>query len=353
MRVLVLTSQVPFVRGGAEIHAENLVAALEQRGHEAALVQVPFRWYPPEKMLDHLLACRLLDVTESNGVRVDRVIGLKFPAYHLPHPRKVLWILHQQRPLFDLWETKDADLAHYPQGRDVRESLVTLERQLLHEARALFANSRNVADRLAQFTGHQASPLYHPPHGADQFYHREAEAFLFYPSRLCGLKRQDLVLRALAETREPVRIRFAGRPDHPDYARELSDLAKSLGVATRVEWLGGISDAEKLEHYARCLGVVFPPLDEDYGYITLEAMLSRKPVVTCRDSGGPLEFVDDGQTGWVAEGTPAGLAAAMDRLWRDRTQAAAMGAAGRDKYAALDISWDHVVRTLLEDTPAG
>jgi len=347
MRVLVLTSQVPFVHGGAEIHADNLVAALQRAGHEAALVQIPFRWYPPEKMLDHLLACRLLDLRESNGVRVDRVIGLKFPAYHVPHPQKVMWILHQQRPLFDLWETPDADLAHYPEGRDIRESLVTLERQMLHEARALYANSRNVANRLEAFTGHQAQPLYHPPSGAEKFFTRDAESFLFYPSRLCGLKRQDLVLRALAETEEPVRVCFAGRPDHPDYVRQLEELAQSLGVSERVEWLGGISDEEKLERYARCLGVVFPPLDEDYGYITLEAMLSRKPVITCRDSGGPLEFVDDGETGLIAQSTPKSLGAAMDRLWQDRNRAAAMGQAGRDRYEDLDITWEHAVNTLL------
>jgi glycosyltransferase involved in cell wall biosynthesis len=349
MRVLVLTSQVPFVRGGAEIHAENLVAALTRAGHEAEQVQIPFLWYPPEKMLDHLLACRLLDVTQSNGVPVDRVIGLRFPAYHIPHPNKVMWILHQQRPVFDLWNTEDADLAHYPHGRDVREAIITLERQLLHEARALYANSRNVAERLGRFTRHEAQPLYHPPGGADDFFSRPAESFLFYPSRLCGLKRQDLVLRALAETKETVKVRFAGRPDHPDYVRELQDLAKKLGVADRVEWLGGVDEATKLDHYARCLGVVFPPVDEDYGYITLEAMLSHKPVITCHDSGGPLEFVEDGVTGLIADSTPTSLAAAMDRLWADPTAATTMGQAGRDRYTDLNISWEHVVTTLLTD----
>ena len=48
-----------------------------------------------------------------------------------------------------------------------------------------------------------------------------------------------------------------------------------------------ISDEEKLRLYANCLGVIYPPLDEDYGYITLEAMLAQKPVVTTRDAGGP------------------------------------------------------------------
>ena len=102
MRVAVVTSVVPFVHGGAEVHARQLTLALRRSGHEVELVQIPFRWYPPEKILDHLMACRLLDLEESNGTPIDRVIGLKFPAYHIKHSSKVLWILHQFRTAFDL-----------------------------------------------------------------------------------------------------------------------------------------------------------------------------------------------------------------------------------------------------------
>lgn len=348
MRVLVVTTQVPFVRGGAELHAENLVTELQRAGHEAALTAIPFRWYPPAKLLDHLLACRLLDLSESNGVKVDRVIGLKFPAYHLPHPNKVLWILHQQRPLFDLWETPDADLAFYPEGRDIRETVVSLEVQLLSEARALHANSRNVAERLRRHTGYEATPLYHPPSNADQFRTEEAERYLFYPSRLCGLKRQELVLRALVHTRRPVQLVFAGQPDEPGYLRELSELARSLGVHQRVQWLGQVSEETKRHLYARCLAVVFPPLDEDYGYITLEAMLSSKPVITCTDSGGPLEFIRDGQTGRISEPSAEALAAVFDELWDDPNLCRVMGQNGRDLYSSLHINWPHVINTLID-----
>src|SRR5690606_19993071 len=133
------------------------------------------------------------------------------------HPHKVLWILHQHRTLYDLWNTNDADLAFYPEGAEIRHSLVGIERQLLHEARHLYANSENVAPRLTRFSGHSAEPLYHPPEHAEAFFTRPAEPYLFYPSRLCGLKRQRLVIEALSLTRSPVRVRFAGKPDHPDY----------------------------------------------------------------------------------------------------------------------------------------
>ena len=190
-------------------------------------------------------------------------------------------------------------------------------------------------------------PLYHPPPAAERFYAGEAQDYFLFPSRLQHLKRQALVLSALAHTRHEVRLRFAGSADHPAYAEELRRLALQLGVQRRVEWLGLVSEEAKRALYAQALGVVFPPLDEDYGYVTLEAMLAAKPVITCTDSGGPLEFIRHGATGLVAEPTPEALAAAMDRLWEARPQARAMGEAGRARYESLGISWPTVVGRLL------
>ena len=52
MRVLIATVQVPFVRGGAEMHAEGLQAALMAAGHQVEQIKLPFEWYPPERILD-------------------------------------------------------------------------------------------------------------------------------------------------------------------------------------------------------------------------------------------------------------------------------------------------------------
>jgi glycosyltransferase involved in cell wall biosynthesis len=155
------------------------------------------------------------------------------------------------------------------------------------------------------------------------------------------------VLEALAETRTSVRVRFAGPVDHPAYGEALKRQAKSLKVHDRVEWLGPVTEEEKRRQYARALGVIFPPINEDYGYVTLEAMLSSKPVITCVDSGGPLEFVRTNETGLVTESTAKALAAAMDTLWKNRAQAQAMGQAGRAHYDRHKISWHEVVARLL------
>jgi glycosyltransferase involved in cell wall biosynthesis len=347
MRVVIATVQVPFIHGGAEILAEQLLHALQLEGHEAELVAIPFKWYPPERILDHMLACRLLDVAESMGTPVDRLIGLKFPAYFMPHPHKVLWLLHQHRTAYDLWGHPLSDLIRFPHGAQIRDAVREADKRLLPQARRIFTISGNVSHRLKTFCGIDSTPLYHPPQHAERFYSQAAENYFFFPSRFQPLKRQAIVLEALALTHQPVVVRFAGSADEPPYMEWLQALPRKLKVGRRVEWLGHVSEEEKRALYARALGIIFPPLDEDYGYVTLEAMLAAKPVITCTDSGGPLEFVRGGETGLVTEPTPAALAAAMDELWADRHRAKRQGEAGYAHYHSLGISWPDVVRTLL------
>lgn len=347
MRVLIATVQVPFVRGGAELHAEGLCNALRGAGHEAEIVSVPFNSHQPERIPEQMLACRLLDLTSSSGLPVDVLIGLKFPAYLAQHPRKVLWVLHQHRPAYDLWGQPQDELIFSPCGLQVRNAIRAADRQLIPQARGVFANSRNVARRLKLYCGLESEPLYHPPHNAEQFRGAAAEDYLFFPSRLHPMKRQSLVIEALAHTRQPVRVHFAGAADRPKYQEELRALALQCRVAGRVSWLGPVSEEQKRDHYARSLGVLYPPRDEDFGYVTLEAMLSSKPVVTCSDSGGPLEFVQPHATGLIAEPTPEGLAAVMDEMWQDRKQAEQWGRAGRQLYDRLGITWANVIHRLL------
>jgi glycosyltransferase involved in cell wall biosynthesis len=347
MKIVIATAQVPFIRGGAEILAEGLLHALRSQRHAAEIVAIPFKWYPPERILEQVLACRLLDLSESGGAPIDRVIGLKFPAYLIPHPHKVLWLLHQFRTAYDLWDHPFGDLDRYPNGPQVREAIQRIDQNLIPEAKAVFTISRNVSSRLWHYCGIDSVPLYHPPASAELFYGGPVEDYFFYPSRLASLKRQALVLQALAATRRPVRVRFAGLADEAHYGETLEMLARQLNVEHRVEWLGQVTEEEKRALYAHALGVIFPPVDEDYGYVTLEAMLAAKPLITCTDSGAPLEFVQHDVTGLIAKPSPQDIAMAMDRLWDDRSWAWAMGEAGKKRYDNLNISWVAVAERLV------
>lgn len=349
MRILITTTQVPFIRGGAEVLADTLLTALREHGHQAEIVALPFKWYPASCVLDHMLAARMFDLTESCGVEVDRVVALKFPAYLIPHPNKVGWLLHQHRTAYELWGTQFGDLDRQPDGVEVRDAVTRADAMAFGEMRAVYTISGTVTQRLRQYNNIASEVLYPPPEDTGSFYTETAQAYLFYPSRIEAIKRQDLVIEALALCQQPVRMVFCGVSSVAAYSAGLVARTSQLGLGDRVKWLGRVSASDKLRWYAQALGVVFTPVEEDLGYITMEAMLASKPVITLTDAGGPLEFVKDRQTGLVVEPDPQALADAMDELWIQRARAREWGLAGRESYLRRNISWARVVDALTAD----
>jgi glycosyltransferase involved in cell wall biosynthesis len=351
VRILIATTQTPFVRGGAEILADGLESALRRAGHEAEIVRFPFKWYPAEAIPPQVLAARLMDLSEFSGVAIDRVIGLKFPAYLIPHPDRMLWLVHQHRAAYDFWDSGFSDLMQMPGGRSVRDFIREADRAHIPEAKRVYTISRNVSARLERHSGIASKALYHPPANANAYRAGEFRDYFLFPSRIDAVKRQWLVIDALAEASLPMTVVFVGASDNPATMTDLVARAAKRGVTGRVRWTGALSEAEKIDLYADATAVVYPPLDEDYGYVTLEAMLAHKPLITCSDSGGPLEFIRHGASGLVAAPDARALARAMETLWEDRTAAKAMGSAARQAYADMQIGWDAVVTALTARVP--
>jgi glycosyltransferase involved in cell wall biosynthesis len=345
MRILVVNTHVPFVHGGAESHAHNLVQHLKKHGHVAEEVRIPFKWYPPERILDHILAVRLLDLTESCGEPVDLVVGLKFPAYLVRHHNKVLWILHQYKQAYELWGTNFSDL-HGRTGAIVREAIIRADNTYIPEAKKIFTNSKTVSERLKRFNNIESMPLYHPPPNHERLYSNNYENYIFYPSRVERIKRQHMAVEAMRYVRGDVKLIIAGAGDSEGYERSLRETIYRLNLQDRIKLLGYVSDAEKLELYANALSVLFIPYDEDYGYVTLEAFYSKKPVITCNDAGGPLEFVKDGETGWICEPDAESIAKAISHVAHNRDRAIRYGRQAFDFICKLDISWDKVIEAL-------
>ena len=339
--VLVCEAQVPFVHGGAEVHVRQLVNELRARGYATELVSVPFKWYPKEEILPHAAAWRLLDLSESNGRPVDLVIGTKFPSYFARHPNKVAWLIHQYRAAYELCGTEYSDFAHTELDVGLRDTLTKLDSQMLGECRALFTNARNTASRLAKFNGLAAEPLYHPPKLASRLVGGPYTDYVLSVGRLESVKRVELIIAAMTKVSSKIRLIVAGDGTQRHNAERT---AEEAGVADRVAFLGNVGDDQLVDLYARALAVVYPPYDEDFGYVTLEAFLARKPVITCIDSGGPNEFVIDDVNGFVCAPTPDEIGSAMNRLAANPAKAAALGDAGRE--VAARITWDGVIEKL-------
>ncbi len=341
--ICIVNTQVPFARGGAEMLVDSLARELRRRGFTVDTVALPFHWPDRVDLLKNALAWRLVDLTAAGGRKVDRVIATRFPSYAVKHPDKVVWLVHQLRQVYDLLGSRYSDFAaERPRDRAAIEAIRAIDRRTLAEARAVYAISANVADRLRRAVDLSAEVLYPPPPRDGAFHPGDFGDYVFAVGRLDRLKRFDLLIRAVAAAETPVRCRIAGTGPEEG---ELRELALRLGVADRVEILGWIEDAAVVDLYAGCLGVFYAPFDEDYGYVTVEAFQAGKPVVTAADSGGVLEFVEDGVTGFVCSpDTPRDMGARLDLLFRDRERARALGAAAAARVAG--IGWDRVIAAL-------
>ena len=238
-------------------------------------------------------------------------------------------------------------MVYYGNCREVRDATRQADTNLTLEAKAVFTNPRNVSKRLQQYCKLDSTPLYHPPNNPDAFCGEEAEDYFPPLSRINASKRQLLAIQAFAQVSGNTKLVFCGESEDDTYYKKMQQEVYASGLEGRVKFHGRVSEKENIQLYACCLGVIYPPFDEDYGYVTLEAMLSSKPVITCDDSGSPLEFIEDDGNGYVVKAEPAAIVEAMIRLRDNRTRATELGQAGRRDDAEKRITWEGVVEQIV------
>ena len=343
MKILVATSDVPFVEGGHRVLARSLVAALKQAGHDAEIFTTPQNRFGRQGAA--YLATRFTDVgLTGNGEKVDRVISTRFPSYALKHPHHVCWLIHRMREYYDLWPEWSARLSWRGKIKEgVRRSLIhTGDSYLLkHNVRKVFALSKTVQHGLQKW-GDVPSEVLYPPPAPRNYYTESYGDFIFSPSRLSPLKRIPLILEGLALAKQG-RLVIAGEGPDQD---TLFDLVKANSLQDRVEFMGIVSDDQLASLYARCRAVYCAPVNEDFGMITLEAFRSRKPVITTIDSGGPAEVVLNGISGFVGPATSQSIANSVTTVFEDKALAEKLGNAGYEE--TKNITWERTTERLLE-----
>jgi glycosyltransferase involved in cell wall biosynthesis len=343
MKVAVLNTSVPFLNGGAEHLADALHRKLIEYGHSSALIRIPFAWDPPEKVIESMMACQMMRFDD-----IDRLIALKFPVYYARHPNKVLWLLHQFRQAYDFWGTQYQGIPNTEDGLRMREVIVQTDNLHLSQVRKIYTNSHVTSDRLRKFNGIDSEVLFPPLLRHDHFRCDSYGDYFFYPSRINHTKRQFLAVEAMRYVQSDVKLIIAGHPETPGDMAQINGIIQKHGLMNRVQILAEfISEEQKADLLSRCLGCIYIPYDEDsYGYVTLEAYHSRKPVISCTDSGGTWVVVRDGETGFLCEPDARQLAASMDRLREEGGLAQRMGESGWENKNRMGISWDNVIARL-------
>lgn len=344
MRIALVSSYVPFVNGGARNIVEWLQAMLEEGGHQVERVYLP-EVDTPDLLFQQMMAYRWVDLDAA-----DRIICFRPQAHLVSHRHKILWFIHHIRAFYDLWDTPYRGFPDNALHRSVRDALHEVDSRAIQEAKAVFTNSRVVSERLRSYNNVQSEVLYPPVIQPERYRSAGFNNEIVCVCRLEHHKRQHLLVEAMQYVRSPVLLRLSGTSSGADYPKSLTKRIAELGLGSRVvldnRW---ITEEEKIAQLSNCLAAAYLPLDEDsYGYPSLEASHASKPILTTTDSGGVLELVQDGVNGYVAEPNPEALAVAIDRFHQDRAKTMAMGLKAQARLDELNISWQYVLRRLLE-----
>ncbi|MBC7604293.1 MAG: glycosyltransferase family 4 protein [Ramlibacter sp.] len=344
MKVLVVNNMAPFVSGGAEALATHLCRALEVAGHQAEVLRIPFQWEPASRIPSQMLMARHMQL-----LNVDHVIALKFPAYYIPHPRKTMWLVHQYRQAYDLYDVGQTNLPPGEAGEDMRRMIRVADDQCFAECRRIFAISDVTQKRLAHYNGFESQILRAPLNDPEIFTGGAEQGYVFAGGRVNGSKRQHLLVEAMALANPNARLVVAGPPDGPADAERLRATVERLGLADRVRLdLRFLSRDEYASYLNGCLVATSLPYDEEsFSYVAMEACTAAKPVIATSDSGGVLGLVREAQTGWVVEPQPQALAGAIDAAYADRARTRELGLAARRYWNGLGINWPATVEALL------
>lgn len=344
MRVVVANNMVPFVHGGAEELANHLVRRIKQRGHEVELVRIPFRPKPYSLLPREIGLAKQFTVDSA-----DVFIPLKFPVYAIPHHHKNVWLLHQYRQAYDLYEIGHTDIPDSVDGHAVRRMVHESDFQAFSEAASIYTNSPTTSGRLKHYSGFCSTVLYPPLNDPELFVGGPAEDYIFAGGRIDELKRQELLIRAMAQTPTHVRLKIAGPPGSVAIAARLTELVHTLGLTDRVSLdLRFLSRQEVADLVNGATACAYIPFDEDsLGYVSMEAAQAHKPVITTTDSGGILGLVKDGATGWVVEPEASALAEALTNAMSNKRVSRSLGNAQHEHWKSFGATWNDIIDRLL------
>ncbi|QIE24846.1 glycosyltransferase family 4 protein [Caballeronia sp. SBC2] len=344
MKVLIVNNMAPFVWGGAEELAVNLQKNLIIAGHQSEVLRIPFQWEPATRIPQQMLMVRAFEMWN-----VDHVIALKFPAFYIRHPSKTLWLLHQYRQAYDLYDAGQTNLPPNQLGEDIRTLIRNADNETFTESKRIFTNSEVTRERLRKYNGFDATVLLPPINDPEFFVGKTTGDYIFAGGRINSMKRQNMLIEALRYAGPRVKLIIAGPADSIADGEQLKETVARLNLQDRVKLdIRFLPRETYAEYLTNAAAVAYLPFDEDsLGYVAMEAATAGKALITTSDSGGILGLVKHRETGWVAEPSPEALADAMNAVFVDSGLTRGYGASARALWHSFNIDWPTTVETLL------
>ena len=278
-----------------------------------------------------------------------------FPTQMIQRRPSVWFAAEPLRMLYDLRDysnDKNAEISvHlYPKHRYDRfrvsdiEVMLKIIEKVDSQARfdRLVANSRTNGQYIENIYGRKPDRIAYPGiHLTEDFSPPPIFDKVLYVGRLWHHKRVELIIKAMALTMSPNKLLIAG--DGPEKPR-LKQLARGLGIAKNVQFLGDVSMEERDRLYRECTCCVYTPVREPFGMVPLEAAAAGRPVVAT--SGGGYSEVLTKDAAIFVPAYEGAIAGAIHSLMSNPTRAMKMGRAGRK--IAESYTWDRTADTLMD-----
>ena len=343
MKIALLNTMTPFVRGGAEILVDDLQYELRKRGHHVVLFKIPFPYDYTLPLMNTMLAIKSMNLGDY-----DQVICFKFPSFVVKHKKKTLWMFHQFRQVYELYD-HEYGMSSDGIGAAIKEVITSNDFNEIGEAHSVFTNASEVSNRLKKYNGLNSTVLTPPLKNWELYHNLEYGDYIYYPSRVTDIKRQHLAVEAMRYVKSDVKLIIDGVCGGEDYENNIMDTIKRYKLENKIErnnrW---VTDDEKIEKMGKSLACLYLAYKEDScGFTSMEAFYSAKPVISFTDSGGTYELIEHNRTGIFTEPNAINLAKAMDELYLDRKNTEKMGKGARDEIIKRDITWDETIRRLL------
>jgi len=319
MNLLVATCYTPFREDRNARIAHELNSELIRRGHRSDVILLP--WNHHTDLASQSLALRLLDLTESAGNVVDRLITLGEPAIALHHPFKISWSINNTR-------------SH--------------ENPFFGTARKSFYASLTDAKRF-----YSGKPLYPPLANTAGLEPGPLGGFYLWVGTLAPSGRATHALEAMRFVHPSVKLTLiindlSITPDSSTALEGLRQRAREWDLTDRVEFVLDSSRSTRREFIRNCQGLLAlhydQPAPED---ALIEALYAHRPILTFDDTGAPAGLIENGYNGVKHPPDPRMLAWDMNRLATDHNLNQQFGKGAFATLAQHNISWSKVAEQLL------
>ncbi len=256
---------------------------------------------------------------------------------------RMLWYCHTPpREVYDLYHER---MRNRPYKEKVLYAAFVrvyklMASRIVKDIEEIVANSKNTKGRIKKYFERDAT-IINPAIDYEKYSNEGDHGYFIYPSRILLNKRQDYAIGAFAKYQKKTndfkrKLYIVGTiskdAEHQAYFEKL----KKMNVKN-VVFMMNVDDEKLRALYSRATAVIFTAMNEDFGYIPLEAMASSKPIISVNE-GGPRETIINGKTGFFVN-SPDEMAEKMKFLVEHPKVAEEIGKEGR-KHVEKNYSWD-------------